>query len=221
MDVRILEYSGLDTTQSAGCDGRSGGEQRDCEQRSGDHDLGERADLWRGHDGGRLLCGAGTGFTSRIITSRTETSRKTNVVSSTGSYSATGNPAARQLGDADGDVPGQRAGGGNPAPTVSAITPIQERRTGDGGDHHRHRLPGGSDSEAGRNISDRSDGGEQHIDHGDDPGACGGRGERGSDQHRCADRHVNQRIHLHGDQSGADGEFDHAEHRERRMAGRR
>ena len=41
-----------------------------------------------------------------------------------------------------------------------------ERR--DGGDHHRHGLPGGSDGESGRHGGDGRDGGEQHVDHGHD-----------------------------------------------------
>ena len=46
----------------------------------------------------------------------------------------------------------------------------------DRGDHHGHGLSGGSHGEAGRNGGDRSDGGKQHVDYGNDAGTCGGSG---------------------------------------------
>ena len=99
----------------------------------------------------------------------------------------------------------------NPAPTVSSITP--NSGTANGGtrcNYHGHGLPGGSDGEAGRNGGDGCDGGEQHVDYGDDAGACRGSGERGGDQHRCSSRDVDQRLHLHHQQPGTDGDVDHA-----------
>ena len=71
VDVRILEYSGLDHDESAGCDGGSGGEQRQCEQRSGDDDFRQRADLWRGNDRNPLQCGRyGIHFPDHHLTGR-------------------------------------------------------------------------------------------------------------------------------------------------------
>ena len=89
VDVRMLEYSGLDTSESAGCDGGGGGDRDSGEQRGGDDDVGERVDFWGGNDGGRVSAAAGTGFTLRIITIRTADIAEDKTVSSTGSYSAT------------------------------------------------------------------------------------------------------------------------------------
>ena len=52
VDVRVLEYSGLDTGDAAGCDGGSGGDRGEREQRGGDDDVGERVDFRGGDDGG-------------------------------------------------------------------------------------------------------------------------------------------------------------------------
>ena len=97
----------------------------------------------------------------------------------------------------------------NPAPTVSSISPdVGNGQWRHGGNNHRHGIPGGSDGEAGRHGSDRSRGRQQHVDHCDNGSACGGSGECGRDQHGRAERNAERRIHLHGEQSGADGEFD-------------
>ena len=57
------------------------------------------------------------------------------------------------------------------------------------------------------------------YDHGDHAGARRGRGQRGGHQHRCSERHFDQRLYLHLSQSGTDGEFDLADLRNQR-AGR-
>ena len=142
---------------------------------------------------------AGAGFTARIITGDGDIAED-QVVSSTGSYSATGRtssaPWVMQMATfrAAGQGGGQSGADGE---CDHADIGNGERR--DGGDHHGHRLPGGGHGQAGRNIRDRRDRGEQHVDHGDHPGARGGCGQRGGDQHRCPERHADQRLHLHGD----------------------
>ena len=40
------------TRRAAGCDGGSSGDSSEREQRSGDHDVGQRVDFWGGDDGG-------------------------------------------------------------------------------------------------------------------------------------------------------------------------
>ena len=53
VDVRVLEYSGLDTTSPLDVTAGAAGTGTSGEQRGGDDDLGERVDFWSGHDGGR------------------------------------------------------------------------------------------------------------------------------------------------------------------------
>src|SRR4029077_4804618 len=56
---------------------------------------------------------------------------------------------------------------------------------------------------------DRSERGQQHDDHSDDAGACGGSGECGGDQQRWAERDADAGLHVYdAGESGADGEFD-------------
>ena len=78
----------------------------------------------------------------------------------------------------------------NPAPTVSVdLADVGNDGGWDAGDDHGHRLPGGSDGDVWegrqrRNVTVV----QQHVDHGDDAGARGGRGERGGDQHGQPER---------------------------------
>ena len=64
--------------------------------------------------------------------------------------------------------------GGNPAPTVTSISPTSGTARWDGGEHHRHRIPGGSDGQFGRDRGDRRDRSQQHDDHGDHCGPRAG-----------------------------------------------
>ena len=50
VDVRILEYSGLDTTSPLDVTAGASGTGTSRQQRSGDDEFRQRADLWRGHD---------------------------------------------------------------------------------------------------------------------------------------------------------------------------
>ena len=68
-------------------DSWSVGHEQRRQQRSGDNHLGQRTDLWRGMTAGRYTA-AGTGFTSRIITSPDGDIAEDKVVSSAGSNTA-------------------------------------------------------------------------------------------------------------------------------------
>ena len=182
VDVRILEYSGLDTSNPLDVTASAAGSS--ATPNSGAATTTSANELIFG--AGTTATGfyaPGSGFTTRIITGDGDIAED-KVVSSTGSYSATGQTSSRALGDADGDLPGRARGRKSGADGERDHADVGNGEWGDGGDHHGHRLPGGSDSQAGRNICDRRDGGEQHIDHGDHPGACGGRSQRGGDEHR-------------------------------------
>ncbi len=87
VDVRVLEYSGLDTANPLD-GGGSGGHGYFGEQRCGEHYIGQRVDLRGGHDV-KPLTGAGSGFITRIITDPDADIAEDRVVSNTGSYSAT------------------------------------------------------------------------------------------------------------------------------------
>ncbi len=50
VDVRVLEYSGLDTANPLDQDGRGSGQRDDCEQRRGHDHRSKRIDLRRGND---------------------------------------------------------------------------------------------------------------------------------------------------------------------------
>ena len=97
----------------------------------------------------------------------------------------------------------------NPAPTVSSINPTSG--SANGGTPVTITGTGflaGATVKSGRHGSDRGDGREQHLDHGHHCSARGGCGQRGSDQHGCAERDADQRLYVYGRESGADGELD-------------
>ena len=74
---------------TAGCDGGSGGNRSKHEQRGGDDDVGERVDLWSGHDDGNVW-GSGDGVYDADHYTPDSDIAEDKTVSSTGSYSATG-----------------------------------------------------------------------------------------------------------------------------------
>ncbi len=84
-DIRILEYRGVTTLDvTAGASGSSA----EREQWRGDDDECERVDLW-GEHGGDDDGAAGSGFTSRIITSPDGDIAEDKIVTTAGSNSAT------------------------------------------------------------------------------------------------------------------------------------
>ena len=65
---------------------------------------------------------------------------------------------------------------------MTSVSPEQRVDGGrDGGDDHRHQLCRGSDGDVWRDGGNQCGGSEQHIDHGDDAGARGGRGDGDGD----------------------------------------
>ena len=66
-----------------------------------------------------------------------------------------------------------------------------------GGDDYGDGFPGGGDGEPGRDSRDGRDGGKQHFDYSGHRGARGGCSECSRDQHRCPERHLDQRLYLH------------------------
>ncbi len=89
MDVRILEYSGLDTSNPLDVTASAAGSSVSSEQRGGDHDVGQRIDLRSGDDGDGFLCARGRD-SPRGSSPADGDIAEDKVVSSTGSYSATG-----------------------------------------------------------------------------------------------------------------------------------
>ena len=112
-------------------------------------------------------------------------------VSSTGSNSATAPNSSAELGDADGDVQGERTRGrsGNPAPTVTCdLADVGDGERRNGGDHHGHGLPDGSDGEPGGTAATGVTVVSSTTITATTRGACGGSGECGGHQHRQPER---------------------------------
>ena len=102
----------------------------------------------------------------------------------------------------------------NPAPTITSIAP----NTGTAAGGTAVTISGtgflaGATVSLGGNSGYGRDCRERHVDHGNDTGTRIGCGECSRDEHRYAERHIEQWLHLHGEQPGADRHFDHAQHR--------
>src|SRR5207244_892898 len=95
-----------------------------------------------------------------------------------------------------------------PAPTVTGVAPTSGSSTGGTGititGTSCEEGRDGSDGECGRQRGDGRDGCEQHDNHGDDTGACGGRSERDGDECRRTEWHAGEQLHLC--RTGADGD---------------
>ena len=121
---------------------------------------------------------AGTGFTSRIITSPDGDIAEDKTVSATGSYSA-----VAPLGYSSTWIMQMatfRAGGqgtSNPAP-ISVVDRADQRNCERRYSryHHRYRIPVGRDGELRRYGRDGRERGKQHFDHGDHAGTRRRRG---------------------------------------------
>ena len=109
VDVRVLEYSGLDTVNplDAG-DGAGGGDRDECQQRSGDGGLGERIAGGGGEDI-RALHGGGDGlqFADHHQSGWGHCGGQDR--QQRGQLQRHGGGDFFQLGHADGGLPGQRA----------------------------------------------------------------------------------------------------------------
>ncbi len=215
VDVRILEYSGLDTVSPLDVTAAAAGSGTTANSGAATTRSANELIVGAGMTAG-AFSNAGTGFTLRTITSPDADIAEDRTVSATGSYNATA-PTSSSTAWVMQMATFRAAQGTSQSGADRHFDRAQHGNSGwrHLGDHHGHRLPGGSDSQAGRDGGDERECREQHVDHGNDTGTCIGSGERGRDEHRYADRHVEQWLHLHGEQSGADSHFDHAQHRYR------
>ena len=130
VDVRVLEYSGLDTANpldvAAGAAGTGTLANSGAVTTTSASELIFGAGMTSTH-----FTGAGTGFTTRIITNPDADIAEDQVVSSTGTYSATA-PATSSswvMQVATFRASGQGSGG-NPAPTVTSISPTSGTTAG-------------------------------------------------------------------------------------------
>ena len=163
-DVRILEYRGVTTLDvTAGASGNSTAANSGAATTTSANELIFGADTVA-----TRTEAAGSGFTSRIITTPNGDIAEDKLVTTAGSNSATATltdagPWVMQM------VTFSAASG--PVPTVSSVSPNSGADGGrDGGNDHGDELCGGSDGDVRSDGGDERGGGEQHIDHGDDAG---------------------------------------------------
>ena len=129
VDVRVLEYSGLDTASpldvTAGAVGTGGTPSSGAATTKSAKELIFGAGMTGGH-----FSASRSRIHLRIITSPDGDIAEDKIVSATGSYSAVGaSKLLLRMDHADGDVPCSGQGTGNPAPIVSSIAPPAELRT--------------------------------------------------------------------------------------------
>ena len=210
-DVRILEYQGVTTLDvTAGASGSSTSASSGAATTTSANEL-----IFGANMVATTTKAAGSGFTSRIITSPDGDIAEDKVVTTAGSNSATATltssgPWVMQMVDvlggfwsgADGEQcdPEQRIDGGR-----------------NGGDDHGDELCGGSDGDVWQRGGDERGGGEQHDDHGDNTGGQCRRGDGDGDGGR-AEWEPGQRIYLY---CAADGEQCSRRTADRRRVGRR
>ena len=211
VDVRVLEYSGLDTNNPLDVTASAAGNNVTSEQRGGHHNLNQRVDLRSRNDRDQFLRRGSRIYGPDLYRRRRHRGRQGG--EQHGQLQRHGTNQFRALGDADGHLPGGRTGRRGKSGTDGERdqSDIRNSEWRDGGHHHRHRLPGRSHSPTGRHIRDRRDRGQQYVDHGDHAGARGGHSQRGRHQHRCSERVAEQRLYLHGGEPGADGERDQSD----------
>ena len=212
VDVRLLEYSGLNTTNPLDATAGAAGTSNSPDSGAATTTSANELIFGAGTTGGSFNA-AGTGFTVCIITTPDGDIGEHKLVSSMGSYSAPAtlnNSSTWVMQMATFRASGQ--GSTNPAPTVTSISPEHgDGQWRDASDDHRHWLPGGGNGELGWNGRDQCGGSEQHFDHRDHGGPRCGCSECSGHQYGCPERHLVQRVHLHRDQPGADGDGDRAE----------
>jgi hypothetical protein len=122
VDIRALEYSGLDTSSPLDKTAAAVGTGTTASSGAATTTLANELIFGAGMTGGGFG-GAGTGFVSRIITTPDADEAEDRTVSATGSYTATAptSSAAWIMQMATFIASGQTSG--NPAPTVSSISP--------------------------------------------------------------------------------------------------
>ena len=129
-DIRVLEYSGLDTANplDSTATAQAAGSTTSANSGSATTTSANELIFGAGKTAGRFTA-AGTGFTSRIITSPDGDIAEDKIVAATGSYNATAPVTSTWVMQmAAFHASGQ--GTTNPAPTVSTITPTSGPTTG-------------------------------------------------------------------------------------------
>ncbi|MGA9800313.1 MAG: IPT/TIG domain-containing protein, partial [Terriglobales bacterium] len=121
-DIRVLEYSGLDTSNPLDQTAAAAGSGTTASSGAATTTLPNELIFGAGMTSGGFT-GAGTGFTSRIITTPDLDNAEDRTVSATGSYTATAPTSSAKwvMQMATFIASGQTSG--NPAPTVSSISP--------------------------------------------------------------------------------------------------
>ena len=188
-DIRILEYRGVTTLDAkAGASGSSTAANSGAATTTSANELIFGADMVATTTGA-----AGSGFTSRIITSPDGDIAEDKVVTTAGSNSATATldgsgPWVMQMVDVLGGF-----WSGADGEQCGAEQRVDGRR--DGGDDHGDELCRGGDGDVRRYGGDQRGGSEQHDHHGHHPGTCGGSGNGDGDGER-AKRKPGQCIYL-------------------------
>jgi len=129
VDVRALEYSGLDTANpldvAAGAAGTGTLASSGAVTTTSANELIFGAGMTRTH-----FTGAGSGFISRIITNPDADIAEDQTVSSTGSYNATAPTTSANWVMQMATFRASGQGSGNPAPTVTSISPTSGTTAG-------------------------------------------------------------------------------------------
>ena len=129
VDVRALEYSGLDTAnpldQAAGAAGTGTLANSGAQTTTSANELIFGAGMIRTH-----FTGAGSGFISRIITNPDADIAEDQTVSSTGTYNATAPATSANWVMQMATFRASGQGSGNPAPMVATITPTSGTTAG-------------------------------------------------------------------------------------------
>ena len=129
VDVRVLEYSGLDTAspldKTAGAAGSGTTASSGAATTTAANELIFGAGMTAA-----AFTGAGSGFISRVITTPDADNAEDRSVSATGSYSATAPNSSSNWVMQMATFKASGQGGGNPAPTVTSITPTSGSANG-------------------------------------------------------------------------------------------
>jgi hypothetical protein len=128
-DVRILEYSGLDTVNPLDKTAGAVGSGTTASSGAATTTSANELIFGAGMTVARFTA-AGTGFVSRIITNPDADIAEDQAVTATGSYSATAPNSSSNWVMQMATFKASGQGGGNPAPTVTSITPTSGSANG-------------------------------------------------------------------------------------------
>ncbi len=177
-DVRVLEYSGADTTNPLDVTAAATGTGTTANSGSATTTSASELVFGAGMTFD-IYNSAGTGFTNRVITNFGDIAEDKGVTSTGKLQCHSWHAILCTLGDADGNFPRQRTGWWNQscANRDGHITNFGHSKWRYTRNHHRYWFPLRGIGETGRDDGDERDGGEQHYNHGDHAGTCGGGGE--------------------------------------------